>query len=134
MNKTYASKIDYWLGMTLLFPIYFAILALINRDFNGLYVTLGTVFFVVFLIKSTNYTIKADLLIVKSMVIVNEKIKIANIKKITKTNTILSSPALSLKRIRITYNQFDEVVISPKNLDHFLSDLRSINPNIITAL
>jgi hypothetical protein len=102
MNKTYASKIDYWLGMTLLFPIYFAILALINRDFNGLYVTLGTVFFVVFLIKSTNYTIKADLLIVKSMVIVNEKIKIANIKKITKTNTILSSPALSLKRIRIT--------------------------------
>ena len=51
-------------------------------------------------------------------------------KKIEKTNSILSSPALSLDRIAIKFNKFDEVYISPKEKQAFVDDLIKINPAI----
>ena len=64
------------------------------------------------------------------MFIVNDKIEILKIRKIEKTNSILSSPALSLDRIAIFYNKYDEVYISPKDRDNFIKDLLEINPTI----
>jgi hypothetical protein len=64
------------------------------------------------------------------MFIVNDRIDISKIRKIEKTSSILSSPALSLDRIAVRYNKFDEVYISPKEKQNFLNDLLQINPNI----
>ena len=58
------------------------------------------------------------------------KIDIHSIKRIYKTNNPLSSPALSLDRIAIVYNTYDEVLISPKLKKEFVEDLLKINPTI----
>ena len=68
------------------------------------------------------------------MFIVNERIEISKIKKIEKTNSILSSPALSLDRIAIKFNKFDEVYISPKEKQAFVDDLLKVNPDILVVI
>ena len=60
-----------------------------------------------------------------------EVIDISTIKSIEPTHTILSAPASSLDRLRISYNKYDEVVISPRRKEEFISQLQSINPQIV---
>ena len=60
----------------------------------------------------------------------NTKIDIASIRKIENTRTLLGSPALSLDRIEIFYNQFDTIVISPEDKPGFIAALQNINPAI----
>ncbi|MFD0792867.1 PH domain-containing protein [Mucilaginibacter litoreus] len=80
---------------------------------------------------NTNYTITGDnKLIVKCGLLINQSIDIVSIKKITPTKSILSSPALSLDRLEVTYNKFDAVIISPENKENFVADLQNINPAI----
>ncbi|MEG0697900.1 MAG: PH domain-containing protein, partial [Algoriella sp.] len=67
----------------------------------------------------------------KSGFLVNKKIDINSITKISKTNNPISSPALSLDRIEIFYNKYDSVIISPKNEQEFIQDLQKINSSII---
>lgn len=48
-----------------------------------------------------------------------------------RTKNPLSSPALSIDRIEITYDSgFGMVLVSPKNKQKFISLLKSINPHI----
>ena len=129
--KIYKSKIDWWLGLLLVYPIYLSVASLIKGQWlyglAGLAFVIGVVLFIS---KTTRYIIKENQLIVKSMWIVNEKIEISKIRKIEKSNSILSSPALSLDRIALYYNKYDEVYISPKEKQDFLNNLLEINPNI----
>ena len=60
-----------------------------------------------------------------------EVIDISTIKSIEPTHTILSAPASSLDRLRISYNKYDEVVISPRRKEEFIRQLQSINPQIV---
>ncbi|WP_445452838.1 PH domain-containing protein [Flavobacterium sp. 25HG05S-40] len=128
--KTYKSKIDWWLGLLLLYPIFLGISSIIEGDWMGYLVIVSCLLFIFFISKSTRYIITKDELIVKCMFIVNERIEISKIKKIEKTNSVLSSPALSLDRIAIKFNKFDEVYISPKEKQAFVDDLVKINPAI----
>jgi hypothetical protein len=80
--------------------------------------------------KTTQYIINENQLLVKSTWIVNERIDISKITKIEKSNSILSSPALSLDRLLVRYNKYDEVLISPKEKKEFIDELLKINPNI----
>lgn len=132
--KIYKSKIDWWLGLPLLYPVFLSITSIIEGNWNGYLGMIAIVLFIVFISKSTNYIISENQLIVKSMFIVNVRIDILEIRKIEKTTSILSSPALSLDRIAIIYNKFDEVYISPKEKQDFLTDLLQINPNIEVKL
>lgn len=129
--KIYKSKIDWWLGLLLIYPIYLSVASLIKGQWlyglAGLAFVIGVVLFVS---KTTRYIIKENQLIVKSMWIVNNTIDISKIRKIEKSNSILSSPALSLDRIALYYNKYDEVYISPKEKQDFLNNLLEINPNI----
>ena len=56
------------------------------------------------------------------------------LKNISKTNNIISSPAVSFDRIEITYGKFDEIILSPKDKHKFADDLLKINPDIINNL
>jgi hypothetical protein len=128
--KVYKSKIDWWLGLVLVYPIFRSIQSIIEGEWYGYLGLLLTLLLIVFISKSTRYIISENQLIVKCMFIVNDKIEILKIRKIEKTNSILSSPALSLDRIAIFYNKYDEVYISPKDRDNFIKDLLEINPTI----
>jgi hypothetical protein len=132
--KIYKSKIDWWLGLLLIYPIYISVISIVKGQLIG-FVGLGFVIGVVlFVSKTTRYIIEENQLIVKSLWIVNERIDVSKIRKIEKTNSILSSPALSLDRIAIFYNKFDEVYISPKEIQAFIDDLLEINPNIVLKI
>lgn len=132
--KIYKSKIDYWLAIPLVYPIFLSVSSMIEGKWIG-YLGFFIIIFLVWIIsKSTRYVIDNNQLIVKCMFIVNERIDIAKIRKIEKTNNILSSPALSLDRIAVRYNKFDEVYISPKEKQLFVEELLKINPEIEVSI
>ena len=132
--KIYKSKIDWWLGLVLIYPIYRSIVSIVEGEWLGYLGVVLCLLFIVFISKSTRYIINENQLVVKCMFIVNDKIEISKIKRIEKTNSILSSPALSLDRMAIRYNKFDEVYISPKDKQAFVDDLLKINPEIDVAI
>lgn len=86
--------------------------------------------FIVHVFLTTYYTIEKDKLKIKCGFLINSEIKIQNIKKISKTYNIISSPALSFDRIEILYNEFDTVLISPKDKLRFTEAIKKINPQI----
>jgi hypothetical protein len=50
-----------------------------------------------------------------------------------RSNSLLSAPAISLKRIAIKYGRNKTILISPKHQSEFLKQLKAINPNIEIA-
>jgi len=128
--KVIKSKIDWWLGLFLVYPIFVSIKSMVKGEWIGL-LGLGLVVgLILVLSKTTRYIINENQLIVQSAWIVNERIDIFKISKIEKSNSVLSSPALSLDRLRIRYNRYDEILISPKEKNEFLDELLKINPAI----
>ncbi|USG64911.1 PH domain-containing protein [Brevibacillus ruminantium] len=51
-------------------------------------------------------------------------VPLASIKAVRKTSSLLSSPALSLKRLEISYGVGEMVLISPKDRDEFMEILQ----------
>ena len=135
VKKTYRSKIS--LGILIFIILVFVISGFVIIDLNvknnfGVAVYVLTILFIVYLFLTTNYTIyNQQTLIVKSGFLMNKKIDINSITKISKTNNPISSPALSLDRIEIFYNKYDSVIISPKDEQEFIQDLHKINSSII---
>ena len=72
-----------------------------------------------------------ETLLIKGGIGFTKTLPIKEIRKIEDTNTVLSAPALSIKRIEIHYAKYDSVVISPKNKLDFVADLRKIQPDVI---
>jgi len=128
--KVFKSKIDWWFGLILVYPIFMSIKNILEGEWIGLIGLAVVVGLILVFSKTTRYIIKENQLIIKSTWIVNEKIDISKITKIEKSNSVLSSPALSLDRIRIRYNKFDEVLISPKGKKEFIDELLKFNPTI----
>ena len=94
--KIYKSKIDWWFGLILVYPIYRSIVSIFAGEWFGYLGIVICLLFIVFVSKSTKYIIYEIQLIVKCMFIVNCKIEISKIKKIEKTKSLLSAPSLSL--------------------------------------
>ena len=128
--RVFKSKIDWWFGLILVYPTFLSIKAMLEGEWLGLLGLATVVGFILFLSKTTQYIINENQLIVKSTWIVNERIDISKITKVEKSNSILSSPALSLDRLLVRYNKYDEVLISPKEKKEFIDELLKINPTI----
>ena len=134
MMKIYKSKIDWWLGLPLIYPIFMSIVSIIEGEWIGYLGMLVIILLILFVSKTTRYIISENQLTVKSMWIVNDKIDVSKIRKIEKSRSILSSPALSLDRLSIRFNKFDEVYISPKDKRQFVEELLKVNPDIIVNI
>ena len=124
--KIYKSKVDWWLiiliGCVFGYPIIDGILT--NEYFlSAIFAFVLVLFFL--LSKTIRYKIEGE-----NLMIWNTKIEIKSIRKIYRTNNPLSSPALSLDRLAIVYNKFDEILISPKEINEFIDELLKINPSI----
>ncbi len=78
----------------------------------------------------TDYTIKGDKLYIRCGVLFHMTLPIDRISEITRKSTILSSPALSTKRIGLRYGQKRWVYVSPEKQEDFIADLAVINPAI----
>ncbi len=130
-ETVYRSKI----GAEILIPI-LAVLGtvtsvmLYNRVWIGMIICALVILFFVNIYTHTFYKITADSrLIIKCGIIESFDINILEIEWVRRTREWLSSPALSTDRLEINYKG-GRVLISPKDMDKFILNLREINPGI----
>ena len=130
--KKFQSSISYWLFIPVLIVLFcYLIATIIEKDWFSSIIALALNLLVWSIVSKTYYEIVGSELKIVSGFIVNKKIQIKNISKIVKTNSLLSSPALSLTgRLEVFYNKYDSVIISPKEREEFISALKSINYEI----
>lgn len=129
--EKFKSKVDF--GLILFLMLIFGTVLIgsaSDQKWIGFAFVLLVVAFIVHVFLTTYYTIEKDKLKIKCGFLINYEIKIQNIKKISKTYNIISSPALSFDRIEILYNEFDTVLISPKDKLRFTEAIKKINPQI----
>ena len=88
------------------------------------------VLFILYIFLRTEYIVTDGTLKISCGFLYNQQINIGAITIIRETNSPISSPALSLDRIEIRYNKYDNVLISPKNKQEFIEHLQLINPAI----
>ena len=124
--KVYRSKIDWWLIIVIFIVFCYPMIeGIVTKDYVMFSVSFGILSLVFLMFTSIKYKIDGE-----NLIIWWKKIEIKSIKKIYSTNNPLSSPALSLDRIAVVYNKYDEVLISPKEREVFIRELLKINPNI----
>ena len=80
------------------------------------------------ILRSTYYVIEGDTLVIRSGFI-GWRVPIREITSVTPTRNALSSPALSLDRLRVQYGT-KTILISPEDSERFLAALRRVNPAI----
>lgn len=89
--------------------------------------------FVLWVLLDTRYVIKNNFLLYRSGPI-RGRIDISKIKSIKRHSglnvPVMLKPALDTKGFIVTYNQFDDLFISPKMSDLFIEEIRKINPKI----
>lgn len=111
--------------------LYFTYLGIVDEKYIASILCFGAFLFIAQMIFFTRYIITLnDELVIQSGFIYFKKVKISEIKSIEYTNNPFSSPAASFKRLYITVNKFDDVIISPNNRQAFINCLKSINPSI----
>jgi hypothetical protein len=136
MTKKYASKVSYGL-LSVVFIVFFSPVIL-NLIENGLTMDMLWISLVVVLIFAlivhmflkTEYTIDEKKLNIKCGFFKYKPIDIKEIKEISKSSSVMSSPAASFDRIEIKYGKFEEMIISPKDKFEFAKYLTILNPNI----
>ena len=136
----YYSKVSYTL-LIVVFIVFFGPLIpnYIDEGFNSnmFLMTLALIIlfgFVLHMFFNTTYKIEKGKLYIKCGFFNYNPVNIGEMKKVSKSSNIISSPAASFDRIEITYGKFDELIISPKYKTKFVEDLQKINPGIINNL
>jgi hypothetical protein len=80
------------------------------------------------ILTSTHYTLDDDLLLVQSVPF-KWRVPVHEITDITPTGNPLSSPALSLDRLRIDYGPGRSLMVSPEDKERFIADVMAMkNP------
>ena len=129
----FASKVDGWLIPLFVIAIagmLFAFVAVITGDtplWLQIVVSFVSVFFCALLfavLKSTFYVVKDGELRIYSGPF-RWTIAVADIGEITPTRNPLSSPALSLDRLKVTYKGRRYVLVSPEDKDGFIKAIEN---------
>ena len=127
--KKYQSGISYGLLAAIIVII---IAPIIFLPFNmlGMIINLLVLVFILHLFWTTYYIIDGKDLIIKSGFVVDKKLAINLIRKISETSSIMSAPAASFDRLEINYGKYSSIIISPKDKSNFIKDILKINPAI----
>lgn len=136
----YYSKVSYTL-LIVVFIVFFGPLIpnYINDGFNStmFLMTLALIILfglIVHMFFNTTYKIEKEKLHIKCGFFKYRPVNIREMKKVSTSSNVISSPAASFDRIEITYGKFEELIISPKYKTKFVEDLQKINPKIINNL
>ncbi len=135
MKTVYRTKVSVKLVLlvTILGFVCPAILSFLHNDWKTFFVLFPIFLLILAITICYRYEVTDTQLIVRQVIFFKTVIDISNIKSIESTHTLISAPAASLDRLRITYNKYDDIVISPKNKEGFIKHLQSINPQIKTV-
>ena len=104
-----------------------------NKVHQGMYVLSGLFFLLIFLFAGMRYIILGSKLFIKIWFIPIWCVEIGSIISVERSYNPLSSPAASLKRLRIGIGgkaKFPYMLISPVREQEFIEELKAVNPNI----
>jgi len=139
MDKlTFPSKIDGWLlvllvGSSLACLLAAGVLVVSATPFEWFIAGVLTNFgcaLPIWLLTSTDYTLTTDTLDIRSGPF-RWRVPLADIGQITPTRNSLSSPALSLRRLRIDYGTQRCIMISPLEEERFLRELEARRARLV---
>ena len=134
VEKVFRSRISVLLiGFILIIIIPQLIPMIRYKNYEGLYILIGVLAFILFLFTGMRYVISDGKLYVKMWFIPNGSVNIENIVSVERTYNPLSSAAASLKRLCINFNNrmlFPFWLISPNREQEFIEELKMINPDI----
>lgn len=131
--RTYRSKVDAWFIALLCLALAAVIAGLIVTGVNegplraaqGGFIMLGVVGFLVWILRSTHYTLDGETLVARSGPF-RWTVAIADITGVEKAHGFRRrrrSPALSWDRLMIRYGNGKSLLISPEDQERFLADL-----------
>ena len=113
------------------FLLILSLFCLVNEAYIPFVVTLATLLYLLWTIFDTHYVISDNKLHYKSALL-KGSIEISSIVEITRNKTMLAGlrPATASKGIIIRYNKWDDIYMSPANVDAFVQALIAVNPAI----
>ena len=132
MATVYRSKTDAWLVAVLAIAIVVSLVTALTVLSAGSPAAWAVAAFTaiigaglpLWLLRSTRYTLGHGYLVVQSGPF-KWRIPLADITSITPSSNPLSSPALSLDRLRIEYGRGSSLMISPRNKEQFVRDVEA---------
>lgn len=131
-KKVFRSRISWLLVVIVLvafIPLYIKIY--LNKTYQELYVLGGVTLFIIFLFSGMRYIISGEKLYLKIWFIPNGSRNITDIVSIKRSYNPLSSPAASLKRLKVHFKTgLYDWLISPVKEQEFIEALKAINQDI----
>jgi hypothetical protein len=132
MKAVYRSAVDTWLVVVLAVCGLIALAVGVTEFVAGDAAARGIAVLVVlmgvglplWILTTTSYTLDEGVMLVRSGP-VTRRVRIADITGVTPTRNPLSSPALSLDRLRIDVRGARPILISPADRARFLADLEA---------
>lgn len=127
-KKVFRSKVDWWLWLAMLAANLGALAAIAvvvfqgGRSVDGIIVIFACLLAMALfssVIFGTSYAVDRGIVTIRSGPL-RWKVRIDEIQSLERTRSIVSSPALSLDRIRIRYGEGRSVMISPADKKAFL--------------
>jgi hypothetical protein len=126
------SRIDGWVAVVLVATIVVCLWAgvsiiaggSITELLLGMAVLAGGALLPGWMLWRTDYKLDTDALVARSGPF-RWRVAYADIRKATRKRCLLSGPALSMDRIVIDYGPWRQLVISPRDPEHFLVELQS---------
>ena len=130
MPRVFPAKVSWWLFG----PILALLLGITGRMiYDKLWLVLlplaGVYVLVFSILLHTRYTLTGDELLIRCSFL-SWHVPVQHITRIRPTHNPLSSPAPSLDRLEITYNRYDQILISPRDKAGLVAALQQLNPNI----
>lgn len=138
MKRYLSSKNTFTIAILWLLVVFFIGILIVNLSKGNMptipIIVLSLVTgFIVWVLLDTRYVIKNNFLLYRSGPI-RGKVDITKIKSLKRFSglnvPVMLKPALDTKGFIVTYNQFDDLFISPKMSEVFIEEIRKINPKI----
>jgi hypothetical protein len=137
---TFRSKVDGWLAGVLLISalaslMAVAIVGVVESPLLALAISpllLLSVGLPLWVLRATEYRVDASDLHVRSGPF-SWHVPLSEIRAVTPTRNPLSSPALSLDRLRIDYGRAGSIMVSPADKESFVAELRKRVPAVLTG-
>ena len=130
--KKQKSKVDTWLVLVVIGIVVACSLPFILVDeapLIGLVINGVVLLVLADMIVNTAYVIDGRTLTIRCGLLMKEQCDIMDITAVRPTRTPVSSPAMSLDRLELKLRG-RSIIISPKDKERFVDDLRAVNPDI----